>query len=290
MADSSSPENFDESSSSTGNSISPRPFVKWAGGKKQLIDDLTTALPARFNRYWEPFLGGGALFFSIQSKQAFLSDVNSELVNTYTVVRDSVDGLITELKKHVYEEAHFYSVRDWDRAPEYNQMSPIKRAARFIFLNKTCFNGLHRVNSKGHFNVPFGRYSNPTITDELNLRACSHALSGARIEVQSYLSIEEQVEQGDLVYLDPPYVPVSETSSFTSYTKDGFGFSDQIALRDLFSRLASKGAYVMLSNSDSLFVEGLYQGFNIKEVSATRAINAKAADRGPVGEFIITNY
>jgi len=290
MNDGNEPKNIEGSNFKDEEPILPRPFLKWAGGKTQLIKSLRAYLPAKFNRYWEPFLGGGAFFFSLRPQQAALYDVNSELINTYIAVRDSVDELISELKTHIYEESHFYAVREWDRDPSFCQMPAIKRAARFIYLNKTCFNGLHRVNSKGYFNVPFGRYSNPTIADEVNLKACSQALAGVQLVNESYLSIEDRVAPGDLVYFDPPYVPVSETSSFTSYTEDGFSFSDQILLRDLFSRLASKGAFVMLSNSESPFVEGLYKGFNINLVSATRAINSKAGDRGPVGELIITNY
>jgi DNA adenine methylase len=266
----------------------PKPFLKWAGGKAQLVKAISEFIPKQFNRYWEPFIGGGALFFALRPQKASLSDINSELINTYTVVRDSVGELITELKTHVYTEEHFYEVRGWDRRIDFLNISPVKRAARFIYLNKCCFNGLHRVNSKGYFNVPFGQYSNPKIVDEVNLYACSRALSGVDLSTQSYLSIEQQVEEGDLVYFDPPYVPVSDTAYFTSYTQEGFSFNDQIALRDLCARLVDKGAHIILSNAESPFIEKLYQGFKINSVFATRAINSKASSRGEVGEFIVT--
>lgn len=267
-----------------------RPFLKWAGGKSQLLSDLHQYVPKCFKRYWEPFLGGGALFFSTAKASAVISDINEDLIATYKVVQGDVEGLITELHQHLYDRDYFYSVRDWDRQEGFNECSAVKRAGRFIYLNRTCFNGLHRVNSKGYFNVPFGRYSNPKIVDADNLRRCSRALRNADIRVASYLSIESEVEKGDFVYFDPPYVPVSVTSSFTSYTKDGFGFEDQIALRDVCQRLADKGAFVLLSNSASPFVEALYEGFKINRVEATRAINAKADKRGPIEELIITSY
>ncbi|MFN4895539.1 MAG: DNA adenine methylase [Pseudomonadota bacterium] len=268
---------------------SARPFIKWAGGKAQLLDQLQKRLPGTFKRYWEPFLGGGAFFFSLAPNSAVLSDINEELVLTYIAVRDNVEELISELRQHRYEEQYFYSVRDWDKRPDFKDMSAVERAGRFIFLNKTGFNGLYRVNSKGQFNVPFGRYSNPTIVDTDNLRRCSECLRNVDIRLSSYLAIENEVQEGDLVYFDPPYVPLSTTSSFTSYTKDGFGFDDQIALRDLIQRLANKGAFILLSNSASPFVEALYEGFTIERVSATRAINSKAERRGAVDELIISS-
>jgi DNA adenine methylase len=268
---------------------SARPFIKWAGGKAQLLDQLQKRLPGTFKRYWEPFLGGGAFFFSLAPNSAVLSDINEELVLTYIAVRDNVEELISELRQHRYEEQYFYSVRDWDKRPDFKDMSAVERAGRFIFLNKTGFNGLYRVNSKGQFNVPFGRYSNPTIVDTDNLRRCSECLRNVDIRLSSYLAIENEVQEGDLVYFDPPYVPLSTTSSFTSYTKDGFRFDDQIALRDLIQRLANKGAFILLSNSASPFVEALYEGFTIERVSATRAINSKAERRGAVDELIISS-
>jgi DNA adenine methylase len=266
-----------------------RPFIKWAGGKSQLLRHLRSHIPKRYGRYWEPFIGGGALFFSVAPQSAVICDVNEELISTYEVVRDSVEDLICELQSHTYDSEHFYSVRSWDRDEGFGTLSPVRRAGRFIYLNKTCFNGLYRVNSKGHFNVPCGKYTNPRVVDADNLRWCSEALQRADIRLASYLSIEPEVQVGDFVYFDPPYMPVSATASFTSYTKEGFNFEDQVALRDLCQRLVDKGAHICVSNSASPFVESLYQGFRINTVDATRAINSKADKRGTVQELIITN-
>ncbi len=267
-----------------------RPFVKWAGGKGQLLPELFKRLPKKFSRYCEPFVGGGAFFFSLRPERALLSDVNQELVLAYQVIRDDVEALIEELKVHRYEKEYYYSVREWDRQEEYSRMPAVKKAARFIFLNKTCFNGLHRVNSKGHFNVPFGEYSNPTIVDAENLRRCSQALAQTQVELSDYLSLEAQLAEGDFVYFDPPYAPLSATSSFTSYTVDGFDSNDQVALRDLCHRLSEKGVLFMLSNSSSMWIRELYDSFHVHSVSAARAINSKASQRGPVEELIVTNY
>lgn len=267
-----------------------RPFIKWAGGKTQLLIELTKRLPRSFKRYLEPFVGGGALFFHLSPERAYLSDTNQDLVDCYRSVRDDVDGLIHELSQHRYEEQHYYSVREWDRREDYPQLPAVVRAARFIYLNKSCFNGLYRVNSKGHFNVPFGDYANPTIVDPANLRACSRALSKVDLAVADYAEVLDQVEKGDFVYLDPPYAPLSVTSSFTAYTKKGFDFSDQEALRELCHRLDKKGAMFMLSNSATSAMQELYKDFSTHIVTASRAINSKASQRGPVLEVIVTNY
>jgi DNA adenine methylase len=269
---------------------SARPFVKWAGGKGQLLPELTKRLPKSFKRYCEPFVGGGAVFFHLRPEVALLSDVNEELVLAYQIIRDDVESLIEELKKHRYEKDYFYLVREWDRREDYKGMEPVQKVGRFIFLNKTCFNGLHRVNSKGQFNVPFGEYTNPTILDPANLRACSRALAQTEVVLADYLSLEDQLGEGDFVYFDPPYAPLSATSSFTSYTVDGFDSNDQVALRDFCLRLTSKGVLFMLSNSSSMWIRELYKDFTLHTVSAARAINSKAGSRGPVEEVIITNY
>jgi DNA adenine methylase len=245
-------------------------------------------MPERYGRYWEPFIGGGAFFFSVCPHSAVICDINQELISTYKVVRDSVEELIEELQKHPYNSEHFYSVRDWDKEDCFANLPPIRRAGRFIYLNKTCFNGLYRVNSRGQFNVPFGRYAKPKIVDVDNLRRCSEVLKKADIRLASYLSIEPEVREGDFVYFDPPYMPVSATASFTSYTKEGFDFEDQVALRDLCQRLVARGVQICVSNSASPFVEALYEGFTIHRVDAVRAINSKSDKRGAVGELIIT--
>ena len=267
-----------------------RPFLKWAGGKSQIISQLHKRLPVRFNQYWEPFVGGGALFFSLTSLKAHLFDVNEELINAYKFVRDDVEGLICELEQHRYEKEYFYSVRDWDRSSLYREMPAIKRAGRFIYLNKTCFNGLHRVNSKGHFNVPFGSYVNPKIIDVSNLRRCSQVLQNCELQAGEYSLVEVHAQKGDFIYFDPPYVPLSSTSSFTAYAKNGFSLQDQVALRDLCVRLAHKGVLFMLSNSANEITKELYSGFNLESVNVGRSINSKGSRRGDVEEIIVTNY
>ena len=267
-----------------------RPFVKWVGGKGQLVTRLHDNMPLKYGCYFEPFLGGGALFFRLMPREAFLSDINDELINTYEVVRDNVEGLISELGQHRHDKEYFYEVRNWDRREDYLDMSAEKRASRFIFLNKTCFNGLHRVNSKGFFNVPFGAYTNPLILDAINLRRCSAVLKGCSIRRMSYLGVEECAKKGDFVYFDPPYAPLTATSSFTSYTSSGFSSADQEQLRDLCIRLDSKGILFMLSNSSAPLIFDLYKGFNLSLVDAKRSINSKGDGRGAVKEVIVTNY
>lgn len=279
------PSNLDSASEERA-----RPFVKWVGGKGQLVARLQNKMPDKYSRYFEPFLGGGALFFRLMPRKAFLSDINDELINTYEVVRDDVEGLIRELRKHRHDEEYFYQVRNWDRLEDYLEISPARRASRFIFLNKTCFNGLHRVNSKGFFNVPFGDYSNPSILDAANLRRCSAVLKGSIIRKASYLSVEASAKSGDFVYFDPPYAPLSATSSFTSYTSSGFSSADQEQLRDLCVRLDRKGVFFMLSNSSAPLILDLYNSFNLSLVDAKRSINSKGNGRGAVKEVIVTNY
>lgn len=273
-----------------GGGSKARPFVKWAGGKNQLLPELARRAPKKFNRYFEPFLGGGALLFYLQPKEAFVSDLNSELINLYEVVRDRLDDLIKSLKKHEHSEEYFYSLRNVDRELSYKRWGAVRRASRFLYLNKTCFNGLYRVNSLGQFNVPFGSYKNPNWVDEKNLRACSEVLQSVSTKVEPFERILSKVKKGDLVYFDPPYAPLTPTSNFTSYTSSGFTPDDQIRLSEFYKELDSKGAYLMLSNSSTPSVFDLYSDFNICEVKATRAINSCADKRGKVSEVIITNY
>lgn len=270
--------------------IDCKPFIKWAGGKSQLLSELARRTPSDFGCFYEPFLGGGAFFFSLQPLRSVLVDVNQELISCYTVVRDDVEALIKDLKRHQYDEEYFYRIRNVDRLPDYSAWTALERASRFIFLNKTCYNGLYRVNSRGQYNVPFGRYTNPKIVDPENLRACSRALRNVSLICGSFLSIEDQVTSNDFVYFDPPYAPLNATSNFTSYSKDSFDSSMQLALRDLCERLNSKGIRFMLSNSSAPFVLELYQNFTIEFVDASRAINSSGTKRGKVKEVIITNY
>jgi DNA adenine methylase len=269
---------------------SPRPFVKWVGGKKQLLPELVKRVPGTFRRYYEPFVGGGALFFSLQPRDSYLTDINPDLVNLYTVIRDKLDELIADLDQHKYEKQYYYRIRRIDRTAGYRLWTNVQRASRFIYLNKSCYNGLYRVNSKGEFNVPFGRYTNPTILDEPNLRACHEALQGASIKVADFRTIHRTIRSSDFVYFDPPYVPISATANFTGYTKDGFDSQMQYALRDLCCALDGKGVRFMVSNSSAPLVLDLYSDFNIEFVSATRAINSDAGKRGKIPEVIITNY
>lgn len=270
--------------------INCRPFVKWAGGKSQLLDELISRVPAQFSRYFEPFVGGGALFFHLQPKKAYLSDINPEVINTYQTIKNKIDELIAELKSRIHSSEYFYKIRNADRTRDYQNWSDVKKASRFIYLNKTCFNGLYRVNSKEQFNVPFGKYKNPKIIDENNLYACHQVLQLAQINLASFLHIEEIVEQDDFIYFDPPYVPLNQTSNFTGYSRGGFDKEMQKELKKLCDRLTKSGVRFMLSNSSAKTILELYENYNIEFVYATRAINSNAGKRGKIAEVIVTNY
>ncbi len=261
-----------------------RPFVKWAGGKRQLLPELLRYVPERYGRYFEPFVGGGALFFELRPPAALLTDVNERLIRTYRGVRDDVARVIELLDSYPHDEKFFYELRDVN----IDTQTDADVAAWFIYLNKVGFNGLYRVNRKNRFNVPFGRHKNPTICDYATLRACSLALSKAELEVADFEAAVAQAEAGDLVYFDPPYVPLSVTSSFTSYTSAGFGPASQVRLRDLALGLKQRGVHVLLSNSSAAFVRDLYQpSFTTTEVSATRLVNSKVSRRGAITELVI---
>ena len=289
-----SPSAAASSAAGTDTSAPPRrsakPFVKWAGGKAKLLSELVAHLPQDYGTYHEPFAGGAALFFEIAPEKATLSDVNPELMNTYRVIQSDVESLIEELRQHRHNEEYFYEIRNADRSPDFASWGDAKRAGRFLYLNKTCFNGLYRVNSQGQFNVPFGDYSNPRLVDEENLRACAAALAGTKLSEDSFTNLTARVRSGDLVYLDPPYAPLTATANFTSYSKEGFGVELQTALRDVCVDLDSGGVKFMLSNSYTPLVLDLYKKFNIDCVLSPRAINSKASRRGPVPEVIVTNY
>lgn len=266
------------------------PIVKWVGGKRQLMFELIKNMPKSYNRYFEPFIGGGALFFELQPEQAYISDINEELINLYSVVRDNVYELIKDLSKHEVSKEYFLEIRNIDRTEQYTELSDVERASRFIYLNRTCFNGMYRVNSQGQFNVPFGHYKNPRIIDENNLLNCSELLKKTEIKCADFSEILTKVKKGDLVYFDPPYVPLNETSSFTSYTKDGFDINMQFKLRDVCDELDNKGVKFMLSNSDTKLVNELYVNYEIKKVFASRQINANADGRGKITEVLVRNY
>ncbi|MCC6731035.1 MAG: DNA adenine methylase [Chthonomonadales bacterium] len=273
-----------------------RPVLKWAGGKGQLLSELIARVPSTFDRYFEPFVGGGALFFELASlgrlRHALLSDVNQALVDVYLALRDRVDLVIEELRKHRYEEAYYYGIRDKDAST----LDIAARAARVIYLNKTCYNGLYRENRSGRFNVPFGRHRRPAIVDEANLRAAARVLQGVEIRTAPFSEVLAEPRKDDMVYLDPPYHPVSATSRFTAYHHTGFGEADQTRLRDVFDDLTNRGTYAMLSNSDTPLIRQLYSHYggdrdgDVECVFATRTVNSKADARGKVPELIIRNY
>ena len=267
-----------------------QPFVKWAGGKRQLLSHLLARVPSNYNRYFEPFVGGGALFFSLRPNDAYLSDINPELINTYEIIRDHVQSLAEHLQQHIYNKDYFAKIRGIDRKESYQSLDPIHKASRFIFLNKTCYNGLYRVNSKGQFNTPFGNYKNPRILDKDNLMACSFALQKAKISLESFDQAITQARAGDFVYFDPPYAPLTATSYFTNYNQDGFDTGMQIKLRDTCKILDERNVKFMASNSSSPLILELYKNFNLEFVDATRSINSKASKRGKIKEVIVTNY
>ena len=267
-------------------------FVKWAGGKKQLIAQFKPFFPEKIDRYFEAFVGGGAVAFHIlknhKPREVYLSDINEELINCLNVIKQDVDGLSKELKKlrNSHSKEHYYNLR----AKDTKELSPLQRAARFIYLNKTCFNGLYRVNSKNQFNVPMGSYKNPSIFDQQELKEISELLQKANIEAKQFHEITNEVKKGDFVYLDPPYYPLKKGQSFTTYTKDNFLEKEQEHLARVFQELDKKGCKVMLSNSDSDFIKELYKGYQINVVKASRMINCNGEGRGKINELVITNY
>ncbi|PZD72545.1 Modification methylase DpnIIA [Acaryochloris thomasi RCC1774] len=264
--------------------IPPRPFLKWAGGKSRLLAQYQPWFPQDYSRYYEPFVGGGAVFFHLRPASATLSDINPELVNVYDCVRSQVEALIQQLEIHAQHHGHeyYYQMRAAD------QGSSIERAARFIYLNKTCFNGLYRENSQGKFNVPMGRYKKPTICNPELLRSASMTLQAAQVYLRPFSEIlQHATTSQDFVYFDPPYHPLSTTSDFTAYSRGAFTAQDQVQLRDVFVILAERGVRVMLSNSDCDFIRDLYQGFPIRTIQAARAINSNPAKRGKISEVLV---
>ena len=275
----------------------PKPFVKWAGGKRQLIPILNENLPKSFGTYYEPFIGGGALLFHIlterNAQKCSISDLNSDLVLTYTTIRDKIDELVSSLKNHEknYQEdskTYYYSVR------ESNPKSEIEKTSKLLFLNRTCFNGLYRVNSKGKFNVPLGRYTNPNIVNEDNLRSVSAILNTSKVAIKcrDFESVLRDAKKGDLIYFDPPYQPVSDTANFTSYTNKSFTYEDLNRLAELCLKLDSKGCKVLLSNSDSKEVAKIFSDkpWKINKIQANRSINSNSKKRTGHFELLIKNY
>ena len=292
-----------------------KPFVKWAGGKNSLIPQLTKYYPLELKdgtieRYIEPFVGGGAVLIDIlqkyEVKEAYAFDINKDLINCYNVIKNNVENLIKELdeKEKIFialnsedRQKYFYDIRTEYNSYQLNENIDVKRASEFIFLNRTCFNGLYRVNKDGKFNVPCGKYKNPTICDAKNLRNLSKLIKNVVFECGDYQKSESLVNDNTFVYFDPPYRPLSVTSGFTSYTKEDFNDENQKELANYYSKLSKKNAKLMLSNSNPKnvneeddFFENIYKGFNINEVSAKRMINANAKGRGEISELLITNY
>lgn len=268
------------------------PFLKWVGGKRQLMSDIEPLIPSKISTYYEPFIGGGAVLLNQQPKRAVINDYNSELINVYEVVRDQVEELIEDLATHKNESDYFYSIRVQDREEGFEELSPLKRASRVIYLNKTCFNGLYRVNSSGEFNTPFGRYKSPNIVNENVLRAVSKYLQNNDINLLSgdFEDALKGARKGAFVYLDPPYDPVSKSSNFTGYIEGGFGADQQERLRDACVKLNDNGVKFLLSNSATSFIKDLYKDFEIIEVDAKRHINSVASKRGSVPEVLVRNY
>lgn len=274
--------------------VALQPFTKWTGGKRQLLPVIRELMPKKYNRYFEPFVGGGALFFDLAPKNAVINDFNAELINCYQQIKDKPQELIEILKVHQeYNSKEYYlDLRSADRDERIDMMSEVQRAARILYMLRVDFNGLYRVNSNNQFNVPYGRYKNPKIVDEELISAISTYLNNNQVEIKKgdFEKAVLDVQPGDFVYFDPPYIPLSETSAFTSYTHEGFSYDDQVRLRDTFKKLSDTGAYVMLSNSSSFLVEELYRDFNIHYVEATRTNGAKSSSRGKISEIIVTNY
>lgn len=272
------------------------PVVKWAGGKRQILDKLKENMPEKFNNYFEPFIGGGALLFSIAPKNATINDVNQELLAIYTCLKDDTlfNLMLEELDNHEknHSEEYFYEVREWDRNPRF-ELEPLwKRAARAIYLNKSCFNGLYRVNSKGYFNVPSAKKEHVTTYSKENMDKIHEYFKNDNVVILNgdFVEATRNAKEGDFVYFDPPYDTWEDKESFTAYSKFDFNKDDQRRLAECFKELTQRGVKCMLSNHNTEFINELYKGFNIKVISVKRMINSDAKGRGPVEEVIITNY
>lgn len=268
------------------------PILKWVGGKRQLLSEILPMINIKSgSTYVEPFLGGGAVLFDLQPKKAIVNDYNNELINVYLTVRDFAEELITELEKHDSNntEDYYYEIRSLDRSEKYQEISSIEKAARIIYLNKTCYNGLYRVNLAGQFNSPYGKYKNPNIVNATAIRAMSKYFNENKIEICNgdYREILKKVKKNSFVYLDPPYMPISSSSSFTGYTENGFSYEQQVALKNECDKLRKKGIPFVQSNSDCLEIRELYKEYEIKTVQAKRAINSNASKRGEINEVLI---
>jgi len=270
------------------------PFLKWVGGKRQIMPSIIELLPKNINNYnyVEPFVGGGAVLFNLQPKKAIISDYNSELINVYEVIKDNVNDLIADLKRHKNDNDYFYEIRGLDRTEKFEMLTKIERASRIIFLNKTCFNGLYRVNNAGEFNSPFGRYKNPNIVNEPTLKAVNLYLNtnNVKLETADYETVVMNTKSNSFVYLDPPYDPISGSSNFTGYVQGGWDKYDQVRLRKACDELTKKRVKFLLSNSATDFIKDQYKDYSIIEIKANRSINSDGEKRGEVDEVLIRNY
>ncbi|KXK09242.1 MAG: Modification methylase DpnIIA [candidate division WS6 bacterium OLB21] len=266
--------------------VKAQPFLKWAGGKTQLLDELIKRVPAKYNVYFEPFIGGGALYFAIAPEAAVIADINDDLVNAYLVVRDNPDELLEALSKYKNEKDFYYSIRSQDQS----RLSKIERAARLLYLNRTCFNGLYRVNKNGQFNVPFANYKNPNFVQTDRILAASEILQNTDVYQAGFEKVLVKAKAGDFIYLDPPYYPKDVYSDFKRYNKEQFHKNDHERLAELYNKLTERGCYVMLSNSDTPFTREHYKEWRVDTVYAKRLINKDASKRGEVTEIIVTNY
>lgn len=269
------------------------PVLKWVGGKRQLMKEIQSVLPKTYTTYYEPFIGGGAVLFELQPNKAVINDINEELINLYSVIKDDVESLIDDLKKHKNTSEYFYEIREQDRNREaYEKLPQVQRASRIVYLNKTCYNGLFRVNKAGEFNSPFGKYKNPNIVDEVTLRAVSKYFNKADIKIINcdFEQSLRNIRRGAFVYLDPPYDPVSNSANFTGYDRGGFNRDEQVRLKNLCDKLDKKGVKFLLSNSATEFIKDLYKEYDIKIVKAKRAINSNGNARGDVDEVLVRNY
>ena len=270
------------------------PFLKWVGGKRQIMPSIVALLPKNIkdHTYVEPFVGGGAVLFNLRPKTAIINDFNAELINVYVVIKNNLEELILDLKEHDNEADYFYKIRGIDRTDEFKNLTNVQRASRIIYLNKTCFNGLYRVNNAGEFNAPFGRYKNPNIVNEPTLKAVSKYLNANNVQILSedYEDVLKKISPNSFVYLDPPYHPISESSNFTGYVQGGWNMDDQLRLREACDELTKRGIKFLLSNSSASFIKDQYKDYNIQIVKANRAINSNGTERGEIDEFLIRNY
>jgi DNA adenine methylase len=270
------------------------PVVKWVGGKRQIMSSIVPLLPKNIltYHYIEPFIGGGAVLFHLQPFKATINDFNSELINLYNIIKNKPDELVIDLKKHKNTSDYFYNIRSLDRSKDYSKLSDVQKASRVIYLNKTCFNGLYRVNSAGEFNAPFGRYKNPNIVNEPTIKAVSNYLRTSKVRICNgdFDIVLKEADKKSFVYLDPPYHPISQSSNFTGYVQGGWAEEDQVRLRKACDDLNKRGIKFLLSNSASKFIIEQYKNYQVQLIKANRSINSDGTKRGEIDEVLIRNY